>query len=316
MKKNRIQYAHSGYPGHQIVGAHPFARPEYEGPHGAVPLRSTIAMVVLFSFFLLNACASDACTDGQCKNDPDVEWGTSRLVALEPETGEWRWHVDFNRAEAMDIRRLQDNGKSVVVAAIDPCFMPPPVAAFDLETGNIVDVLPVTGESTEVDWCAGLTLPGVSVMTHISGICVGRDNGTGDVVALDPAKEGELWREPLNADSIHVFGSALMVISHRTVNDAVQYLAQRISAVNGSVMWQHPGDYQITPLGADNKNVFLLDIRPFALNVTSGDLIWEHFERGWDFLPGRDGGALMGDTLLVKRQYFLESDCVDTDTRK
>ena len=272
-------------------------------------MNKKVFFIVMVYAVLVSGCATDECTNGKCIEDFDLDWGRSSLVALEPNTGEGRWIADFP-GERLKIVRLQDDDSSVVVASLDPCFDHPKQRAIALDKdGGFVKIQPGTADAAVLDWCENVSVPGVTTFEEVSGICVGREDATGDVVGVDPSDNSELWRSPINATGIYAFGTVLIAMTEVQVADAVQYRVLRVAAATGNTLWMHPGRNIITPLGANNRFAFFLDTRAFAINLNTGDVAWEYFDAAGDFVPGQDGGELMANTLFVKRQFVLESKC-------
>ncbi|MBN2343316.1 MAG: PQQ-binding-like beta-propeller repeat protein [Deltaproteobacteria bacterium] len=265
----------------------------------------------------LVGCASDECAEGKCIEEVEAEWGASRILALEPNTGELRWGVNF-QGETLDILGLQDGGQSVVVVAADPCFDADRRYAFvvDAEVATEAEVLPTFQPETETDLCTEVTVagaPGAYGFQYLNGFCIGIIPSSGALVAVDPTDNTEEWRSELAAFVHYVYGNAVLAVAQVTIGTLVRYRLYRIAVADGSTIWQFEQPTRMTPVGANNELVFMLDTRPFAVSVVTGDLIWRNVE-DWLFLPGQDTGALLGNTLYLTREYLAPSPCIENDT--
>lgn len=267
-----------------------------------------ISTVAILS--LLWACASDKCADGKCGvTQSDADWGTSRVLALNPSTGDVRWGIDF-QGETVEIRRLEQGGKTVVFSPSDPCFDTERQFAFGVENGSQA-VCQYDNDPEEIAYCDHLAIDGVAGWQYVNGFCVGYQTASGELIAIDLADSSEVWRAPIKAIEHFTFGNVLLALVEVTIEERVHYRLMRIAITNGTTVWMHQQIGTMVPLGADTEYVFVLGLNPFALNVATGDLGWEYIEDGLTFVPSRDGGKLLGDVLYVKWQHALHSTCAN-----
>lgn len=265
--------------------------------------------LILLAAVYLMGCDSEKCADGECKEDQAVEYGASRLLALEPATGELRWLLDF-QGEGLDIRHVYPDGQTVSVLVKDSCFPTEKrIFSITVDEGKRTTLVPPAADP-QTSFCSDVAAVGVTNFQYINGYCVGIAANSGDLVAVNTVDNTETWRAALGASSHFVFGTVLLAVSEIAVGDQVHFRVQRVQMVDGSVGWYYQQAQRMTPIGANSEFVYLLDTKAFALSTTTGDLAWVHLEN-WDFDPELDGGVLFGNTLLLKRQRFLESLCVE-----
>lgn len=260
------------------------------------------------------SCASDECANGKCDEVLHPDWGFSKLLVLEPDSGEQRWYAD-SRGETIDVVRLQSDGNSVVVVADDPCFPAPETFAISVWDGTPVELVASTGEISGMS-CDAVVAPGIESLQFIDGYCVGIESATGDVVAVDSVDSSEAWRSDVGASTLSVFGSVLFVVAEVAVGGETHYRFMRIASANGMTLWQKQITSSIVALGADTTKIFLLDTSPFAVAVSTGDEVWRYDEKEvWPFDAKKDRGVLLGGVLFVERNGLKASDCVlDTDS--
>jgi outer membrane protein assembly factor BamB len=295
VEKNTSRYRHIPFPGGCAIAK-------------GLPVLLWVACV------FLPACPSDECTDGKCYREVDPEWGSSALFALNPATGESRWEYEALGVpgEKVNILGLQDNAGSVVVEATDPCFPQPMLAAFRVNNGDKVDVIhPVVSISgDEVDTsCNDVIIAGVASFQNVSGVCVGVETPTGDMLAINPLDNSEFWRSAAGATDIFVSGNVLLAFGKMGDDQNVSYVVKRFAATTGQLLWQRIRQEAMRPLGANGQYIFLLDSHPFALSTVTGDDGWTYELEGWLFDPTRDSGQLLGNILYIQKQYVFESEC-------
>jgi outer membrane protein assembly factor BamB len=267
----------------------------------------------------LPACPSNECTDGNCYGEVDPEWGSSALFALNPATGESRWEYEALGVpgEKVNILGLQDNAGSVVVEATDPCFAEPKLAAFRVSNGEKVDVIhpvvPISGDEVDTS-CSDVMIAGVASFQNVSGVCVGVETLTGDMLAINPLDNSEFWRSAVGATDIFASGNVLLAFGTMGDDQNVSYVVKRVAATTGQLLWQRFRPEAMRPLGANGQYVFLLDSHPFALSAVTGDDGWTFELGGWLFDPTRDSGLLLGGILYIQKQYVFESECGSPQT--
>ncbi|MBN2528783.1 MAG: PQQ-like beta-propeller repeat protein [Deltaproteobacteria bacterium] len=267
---------------------------------------------------LVVSCASNECSDGKCIESVDGPWGVSRVVALEPNSGKFRWLVD-SLGETLEFVRLQNNNTEVVVRARDNCFEKNRLGAFLLADANQqVTIQPRDkNEIPPLNLCANASMEGVSSFEYISGFCVGLNSVTGDLIALDSANNTEVWRSALGGYAYNVFGNVLLAHTKFVVDSREYHRVARIGAANGQTLWQIQKPGPIVSLGASDSRVFFLYTQPFAVNAGTGDVAWtydaiDRFGKRYTFVPETDTGIFIADTLLVFRQALKETECIDT----
>jgi hypothetical protein len=259
----------------------------------------------------LPACPSNECTDGKCYGEVDPKWGASVLFALNPSTGESHWGLEV-RGQTVNVLGLQNNGTSVVIEATDPCFITPEVAAFTLSDREKVDVVrpvvSISGNESDTS-CNDTIFAGISSLRNVSGVCVGIETATGDLIGINPLDNSEMWRSAVGATDSFASGNVLLTFGQVGVGEKVSYVVKRIAATTGQLLWQRVREEAMRPLGANGQFVFLMDSHPFALSAAAGDDGWTFEKDGWIFDPVKDGGMLLGDILYIRKQYVFESEC-------
>ena len=267
--------------------------------------------VVLSALAALSAgCAGDGCADGACLPDTDVYFGMSRLLAIEPESGEMRWGVDF-QGEHLRVLGLADNDHQVVLDVSDACWAEDRAFAFDVATGAEVsmhsDVQTPAGAS-----CDEFTTTELPSLVWSDGICAGESfTAPGTLVGIDTADGTEIWRNEFAMDAFVGAGDVLLVLT--SMADGAQHRISRIAPATGTVLWMHQQDDPVRMIGADDLFVFGVDSAPFALSRNTGDVVWRAAQEGWSFLgPELADGVLLDDTLYVWRIEFPASPCSDT----
>jgi outer membrane protein assembly factor BamB len=293
MEKKMARYRHIPFPGGRAIAK-------------GLPVLLWVACV------FLPACPSDECTDGKCYREVDPEWGTSVLFALNPSTGESHWGLDV-RGETVNVLGLQNDGTSVVIEATDPCFGTPKVAAFTVSDREIVDVVrpvvSISGNESDTS-CNDIISAGIPSLRNVSGVCVGIETATGDMIAINPLDNTEMWRSTVGATDSFASGNVLLALGRVGDGENVSYVVKRIAVTTGQLLWQRVRKEAMRPLGANGQFVFLMDSHPFALTAAAGDDGWTFEKDGLIFDPERDGGMLLGNILYIRKQYIIESECI------
>lgn len=293
--KNTARYRHIQFPGRRVIVK-------------GLPVLLWVAVV------FLPACPSDECTDGKCYEEMDPKWGASVLFVLDPSTGNSPWEQWGLKVwgETVNVIGLQNNGGSVVVEASDPCFDAPRLAAFRVSDGEQVEVVrpvvSIPGNESDTS-CDDIMLAGVTGFRNVSGVCVGIETATGDMIAINPLDDTEMWRSAVGATDSFASGNVLLAFGVAEDGKNGSFVVKRIAATTGQLLWQRVREEAMRPLGANGQFVFLMDRHPFALSAVTGDDGWTFEKDGWIFDPKRDGGLLLGDVLYIRKQYIVESKC-------
>ena len=247
-------------------------------------LKNYICLVLMISVSLSAAF---------CNNPDEIEYGESKITALDSKDGSDRWKGKVSR-EYIDVVALRNGANEVVLYGRDPCFKDDFYLSINVETGEYIETLkPEEVDTGMENPCLNMDLNGLTDVVYLQNICVGFDAAQNKWAAFQTDTGEELWRCSIVTDKLYAAGPYLVAL----LNKESVHSISRVDLHSGDLKWTYTQKEKMSLAGGDKNIIAAYDTNAFAMQAEDGKKIWRSEDRV-------HSAKMLGNTIYAFWQYW------------